>query len=278
MMLATVEPSRRSSRGENFSPDAVVERIETSIGAVHVVRDDLLTGGTKQRACAPFLRDLIERGYTSFYYASPFAGFAQVALAYVSGQTGLDCRIFSSMDPNAERACDRKHAFTRLAEDFGAEVTLAETLGEAERLALGASRLSAGAYKIPLGFDCLEFRTHLEIELRRQWSRIVTKLGAPPPRLWVPVGSGTLASVFRRIIGPETTLLCVDVRVLSRDDLRIASLAEDSSVVYRATPEKFHEVSRVATPVPSNSHYDAKLWRFIETEGRDGDLWWNVAR
>lgn len=264
----------------NYSPTAVVDRIVLDDRARHlfVVRDDLLPGGTKQRACAPFLRDLADRGYSRMYYASPFAGFAQVALAYVASELELDCRLYCSVDPNAKTKAARKHEFTKLAESHGAHVTLVETLSEAERIAYGASRLVEGAYKIPLGFDCLEFREHLENELRLQWKHVLAKSGRAPRQLWVPVGSGTLSSVFKKIIGSETKLRCIDVRVLSREDLRIQSLIHDGSIGFDSTPEKFDELARQPPPIPSNGHYDAKLWQFVSTQALDGDVWWNVAR
>ncbi|HVK60991.1 MAG TPA: hypothetical protein VM432_05555 [Bdellovibrionales bacterium] len=46
---------------------------------LHVVRDDLLKAGTKQRAAIPYLLDLRKDGFEEFVYASPFSGFAQIA-------------------------------------------------------------------------------------------------------------------------------------------------------------------------------------------------------
>ncbi|MES2965460.1 MAG: pyridoxal-phosphate dependent enzyme, partial [Bdellovibrionota bacterium] len=250
-MQTATEIDCRPRAASVYSPQAVLDHLEVDDRELFVVRDDLLPGGTKQRACAPFLEALAERGYTRFYYASPFAGFAQVALAYVCRNLGLECHLYCSIDPNARTASGKKHEFTRLAEAHGAKVTLVDDLAEAERIAYGASRLIAGAYKIPLGFDCAGFRDNLELELRRQWTGILDRLERPPRQLWIPVGSGTLASVFKKIVNEETTLRCVDVRVLSRDDMRIVSLAQDPSLVYCSTPETFAERVRLAPPIPS---------------------------
>jgi len=270
--------SFRAPQRALFSPTVVVDCMDVQGKELFVVRDDLLPGGTKQRACAPFLESLAERGYDRFYYASPFAGFAQVALAYVCQHLDLEWHIYSSIDPNATTRAGRKHEFTALAESYGAKVTLVETLAEGERLATGASRLVGGAYKIPLGFDCLDFRESLESELREQWQTVVASIGETPKRLWIPVGSGTLASVFKKIVSSETKLHCVDVRVLKPEDLRIASLANDSTLMYLRAAEAFHEYPNVAAPIPSNRHYDAKLWRVFKEGAESGDVWWNVAR
>jgi hypothetical protein len=45
---------------------------------VNVVRDDLLLGGTKQRALVKLIESNL--GFNEFVYAGPSSGFAQVAL------------------------------------------------------------------------------------------------------------------------------------------------------------------------------------------------------
>ncbi len=39
----------------------------------------------------------------------------------------------------------------------------------------------------------------------------------------------------------------------------------------------FAEQASLSPPIPSNEHYDAKLWAHILERGRAGDLWWNVG-
>lgn len=101
----------------------------------------------------------------------------------------------------------------------------------------------------------------------------MAKIGSEPKRLWLPVGSGTLASTFRGFLSGRTELCCVDVRVLSAGNARVARIAHDPGIQYFQTPEKFHERADRPPDLPSNIHYDAKIWRFIEAYGREGDLW-----
>ena len=60
-----------------------LEQLQTNNGHVIVVRDDLLDGGTKQRAAVPFLMYFLQNGCKEFTYASPFSGFAQIGRAHV---------------------------------------------------------------------------------------------------------------------------------------------------------------------------------------------------
>lgn len=261
-----------------FSPDVELTALEVPAGRVHVVRDDLLLGGTKQRAAVPYLAELVAAGHREVVYASPFAGFAQVALASSARHLGLACTLFCEQDQARPEAPGQPHAFSRLAESLGARLVLLPTLDEAERAAAIHAAAGPGAFKIPLGFNAPSFLAHLERELRRQWPLVVAWLGAAPRTLWLPVGSGTLASAFRGVVPEETALRCVDVRVLDPQDPRLQRLVRRPGIRLAAAAEPFSRVAVTPPPVPSNAHYDAKLWAFLLAEGQDGDVWWNVAR
>lgn len=263
---------------ETLSPPVQIDKLAYRGQDFFVVRDDLLPGGTKQRACAPFLSGLATHGYEQICYASPFAGFAQVALAYTCSRLGLASRIFCEADRTQSEGLMVKHEFTRLAESFGASVHLTRTLQESEELAADLAVSQARTVKIPLGFDCEGFKSALEEELVLQWDIIKRRMGRAPRRLWLPVGSGTLASVFKRIVGGETSINCVNVRILEADDTRLRALREDASITMFSAPERFHQQADLLPSIPSNIHYDAKIWQFLARHGESGDLWWNVAR
>ena len=119
---------------------------------------------------------------------------------------------------------------------------------------------------------------HLTARLAEQHTALCRQLGRRPRRIWLPVGSGTLARAFRAATSGDCELIGVDVRVLPPDDPRLGALADDAGFELRRAAELFSEPATVAAPVPSNAHYDAKLWAQISSHGRDGDVWWNVAR
>ncbi len=259
-----------------FSPRVIVEKIDLDSRQVFVAREDLLPGGSKQRACAFLLTSLVSQGFTEFIYASPFCGFAQVALAYMCSQLDLRCQIFCERQPLNEDESDTD--FSKIAQSYGAQIHHVGTLQEAEDHAQRASLETAGRYKIPLGFNCVDFRKAYALELSLQWNIIKSELRHPPKRLWLPVGSGTLASVFSQIVDDNTGIKCVDVHVLSSSDERIIALSKKSNIVLFSARESFREKAAMKPSIPSNVYYDAKLWQFLLEYAKDGDMWWNVAK
>lgn len=258
----------------DFSPPVEISKLPILNGSVYVVRDDLLPGGTKQRAAVPYLKALRAQGYTTFVYASPFAGFAQIALASACNDLSLQCLICAENDPSKPGL--QPHAFSKLAEKFGAKLVLSETLKQAENLAKEFERLDHRYLKIPLGFNTEIFRNELEREVRKQWSYVEEVV--VPRRLWLPLGSGTLATVFSKVLPENVEIHCVDVHVLQPNDSRIQKLRALPRIHVHSAPERFAEPAQSLPPIASNIHYDAKLWAPIYASAGDGDLWWNVAR
>lgn len=252
-----------------------LDTLATACGRLHVLRDDLLPGGTKQRGCWRYLRELQQQGSREFVYASPFAGFAQVALSVSAALLGVPCTLFCERDKTAAEPAF--HAFSRLAQRHGAELILCESLEEAHERACAHGRQRSSTV-LPLGFRAERFMEILTEEIRRVWDGLVGELGAAPSELWLPVGSGTLMQCFHRVTGGRTPIYGVDVRVLPAEDDRLASLRELPGVTLLRTPELFHEPVLLTPPVPSNRHYDAKLWRFVASQAKPSALWWNVAR
>lgn len=264
----------RVYRRKDWSPAVELTSLSTVTGTVTVVRDDLLRGGTKQRAGIPFLKDLRKhRGVTEFVYASPFSGFAQVALAVSCQAIGSKCTIFAERDRT--KPSKAVSEFTRMISGI-AQIELVDNLAEAEQEAARYAN-KPGLYKVPLGFNDPSFKQHLKQELGVQWKRLCSKVGFIPRRLWVPVGSGTLADIFHKIVPKTTKLACVDVKVLPSDDERIERIKNLINVEYNVAPQLFSEPVMVLPPVPSNRFYDAKLWTFVRQHATTEEVWWNVA-
>lgn len=243
--------------------------------SIYVVRDDLLPAGTKQRAILPLLREFQRQGHAHMIYASPFAGFAQVALAYGCHSVGLACTLFCEKDPHQPGVAS--HAFTKLAQRWGAKIMLTDSLARAEEEADSLAAASGGL-KIPLGFHCREFQLHFQRAVAEALASIRKDLCFLPKRTWLPVGSGTLTNAFHKVAPDTMELCCVDVHVLDPMDLRLQALRRLPRVQYFSAEEEFCEMAASRPPVPSNIHYDAKLWSFVKSHAQDGDLWWNVAR
>lgn len=260
----------------DFSPPIEVSTLTNSRGKkILVTRDDRLPGGTKQRACAPLLQSLMKQGHRRFVYASPFSGFAQVALAYVCSILQVQCVLVCEKDQRFPTE-KRLHPFSQQAQDYGAEVILVGDLTEAELMASQLNLKDDSLYKIPLGFDCEEFTLHLSQELKKAWD-IINRC-QKIKTLWLPVGSGTLTRSFLAILPDGIKVKCLNVHVLPETDHRITSLKADKRVDLLQAPMKFHDPALVLPEIPSNLFYDAKIWHLLEQEAQDGDLWWNVAK
>ncbi|MBC7741809.1 MAG: hypothetical protein H7061_06415 [Bdellovibrionaceae bacterium] len=262
-----------------FSPPVQISKLQVKNLSIdiHVVREDLLPGGTKQRAIIPFLQDLQKNNYNEFIYASPFCGFAQVALAYAGKHLGKKITIFCETIKNKE-GDDAFHEMSLLAQSLGAHLIASANLTEAETLATEHVELNMTAFKIPLGFNHPAFILHYAKALADQYRILCDKLQFTPRALWLPIGSGTLAQLFRKVLSPETLINCVDVGVLPAADQRIASIHHMDNINFYRTDLQFHEECTMTPPLPSNKFYDAKVWQYIEQYGQHNDVWWNVAR
>lgn len=269
-----LNPLEAALNPQSFSPNPVVSTLLFENKKTFVVRDDLLPGGTKQRACFPFLQDMMEMGVEHFIYASPFSGFAQVALAYVAQELGVRCTLVCEKD---QRFLNPQfHPFSKAAESYGAKIVLVNNLADAEEVSQSLEK-DKSDYKIPLGLDCPLFKLHLKNALLKSFEEIEGQYGTIK-NLWIPVGSGTLARTIHSVLPSSTKLNLVNVRVLPSDDLRIEGLTRFSNVNFFHAPMTFHTPANDFPDIPSNVFYDAKLWAFIKKHGNDGDFWWNVAK
>lgn len=241
------------------------------LGNVFVIRDDRLPGGTKQRAAVPFVTRLKNNGISTCVYASPFSGYAQIALAKSCAIAGVSCVIF------AERINGRISQFTLEASETAA-IELRSSLADAEIDAQAFAGQQADTFKVPLGFASLAFKADLLEAISERWDSFTQQIGFQPERIWLPVGSGTLLSIMRALLPAACRIMAVDVGVLHENDKRIQVVKSTPNTEYVRLNLPFAMPATVQPPVPSNSYYDAKLWQVIEQSGKDGDVWWNVAR
>lgn len=258
----------------HYSPDPVISTLHHKGKKTFVVRDDLLPGGSKQRGAFPFIQDLMLDGKSHFIYASPFSGFAQIALAYTAQALNARCTIICEKDQRFMEPCF--HPFSKIAEGFGAKIVMVNSLPEAELRAHDLEQ-KPHDYKIPLGFDSAIFKHHLKLAMLRMLNHIEENVGEVKT-LWMPVGSGTLARTMLSVLPSSTKLNLVNVRVLDTSDSRLTDFQGVQGVSFFHAPMAFHSPASDFPDIPSNDFYDAKLWAFIKEYGQDGDFWWNVAR
>lgn len=249
----------------------IVSKIKTKKSDIFVVRDDLLSGGTKSRGAVPFLQHMNKiYGFNEFAYASPFSGYAQIALALSAFQCGFKSKIFCEKDPKI----NSMSSFTKSIENI-ADITLCNSLSEAEALSSEYVKNNPTCFKVPLGFKHDLFSRYLISNISTPLNSIIDSYGIK--RIWISTGSGTLATIIREIISGDIEMNCVNVKVLPLSDDRIQNLSRLKNVNLLNVNENFSDPATTLPSIPSNLYYDAKVFQLLNENGNEKDLWWNVA-
>lgn len=224
-------------------PPPVVERH----GAILVVRDDLLPGGTKRRVI-----DRLLVGADEFVYASPAYGYAQVALAYACRDLGLRATIVTA----ARRV---PHPRTVEAAAAGARI-IPVPCGYLTVVRAAARRYAdeSGARLLPFGFDDPAFVAAL--------ADIARSLPVTPSELWSVAGSGTLNRALQ-LAWPNARAYAV----------RVGQPPHVGAATLLTAPEPFERDAKEPPPFPSTANFDAKAWRFICRQACQDAVFWNVA-
>ena len=221
-----------------------------------VVRDDLLPGGTKQRA-HNFFNTIPNH---EVVYAGPWNGFAQVALSISSKVHKKRAVFFATRD-------DYKTNIR--AQMYGCKIHVIPhaTLKELQE---HATKYSAdhNAYLMNFGFDSVEFRRELLTSLRQAMNGTILHEDFKKT-IWLAAGSGTLLKVLYDLF-PQAKFGVVQV------GKRIKTVDSSRTKLFIA-PERFYQEAEIKPPYPSVATYDAKVWRFAYRYGTTGDVIWNVA-
>ena len=218
------------------------------VGRFHVVRDDLLAGGSKMRYMLPYLAALDAK---EVVYASPAVGYAQIALAHVCAMLGKKATIFVAM---------RKipHERTLRAKAAGAKI-MQVPCGYMSVVSARAKAYCAatGAYLLPFGADVPQAIEHFA-EAARQLPT--------PAEVWACSGSGALIRGLQ-LAWPSAKFNAV----------RVGALPNVGKAKLWVAPEKYEQKARKPPPFPSCDNYDAKVWQFCQAHASDGALIWNVG-
>jgi hypothetical protein len=233
--------------------DAPEPRLER-VGAIQVVRDDLMPGGTKARA----LSVLFDMEHREYVYASPVQGYAQVALSHCARAAGCYAHVFCA-------ARQDWHARTREASQLGAVIHEIKPgyLTQVQAAAKAFVQQTEGAKLLPFGLDDEVF-----IEAMAEVARSVARrLFVQPPQVWSVAGSGVLTRALQRV-WPEAEFHAV----------QIGHAPDVGRAILHRAPERFEDDAKLPPPFPSCSNYDAKAWRFIAEHAAPDSLFWNVAK
>lgn len=225
----------------------------------HVLRDDLLEGGTKSILANFIIQQHIDKD--QFVYASPAVGGFQVALSIYCKLYNKQAIIFS-----AKRRSPHRH--TLLCKDLGAIIAdvspgyLSVVQHRAKQFCYGndqAHYIDFGAYS-DIHIDLLSNRCEM----------VIDKLGYEPDEIWCAVGSGTLLSSILK-----ATKTAHIYGVVVGADCHIV----DPRVILIKYDKPFDYESKFPTPFPSNANYDRKAFETLMKYRNGYDrsiLFWNV--
>ncbi len=217
------------------------------LGNFYILRDDLLSGGTKRRALGRLLPTIPQ---TDFTYAGTIFGHGALALALACADHGKTAHLFLSCN-------DADDAMLARLRDAGAQIHCASPVPIAE-LNLEAATWAArnNAHHFPPAFDCPAFHDAMVECL--QSSLDVTAY----PEIWCVSVSGTFTRALQFAF-PDTALKTVTVVAGGNADFQAS--------------EKYHRPALSPPPYPACPYTDAKLWRFAEEHAAPGALVWNIA-
>ena len=251
--------NRKNKMDEVLNPSIEIEKVTISKDfTVKVVRDDLLVGGTKQRALYVFFNDTKEE----YIYASPVNGYAQIALAYVAGLYKKKATVFLASGPMTD--------LTKKAKKLGAKIVFIKPPNRLKDIQSAAAKYALRKENrclLPFGLGNEEFAHTLAVNIKKAWGR-----KRAPKRMWVVAGSATILKSLS-IVFPDCFFLVLRVGKRIWPD----QLEGFRNKLY-TSPLKFYQKATVLPPYPSVETYDAKLWEFVLKEGQDGDYVWNVGR
>lgn len=232
-----------------------------SHNGIEVLRDDLLSGGTK----SVLLKNILDTTYNEFVYPSPVYGAAQIALSSYCKSIGKQATIFC-----AQRK--KLHPNTQRCLDLGAKV-VEIPYGYLHVVQYHAKNYCEenGAYLLPFGFDTEESKNLIA----NRTKEIISQLGYEPDEIWCALGSGVL---MEGIIRGTTTSKIKAVQVGKEYNIGIRQFEEGFNrleIFKHKLP--FEKSTKFKSDFPSTPNYDLKAWEMCNQNRGDGKvLFWNV--
>jgi len=229
---------------------------------IHVLRDDLLMGGTK----SILLSTLDEPNITEYVYASPVYGGFQIALSMYCKSVNKTATIFC-----AKRKI--KHSNTFKCIYYGANIIEVDYgyLSVIEKHAREYSNGKSNIKKIVFGS-----KTEDNISLlATRTKNVIQVLGREPEEIWVAVGSGTLISGILRAVSNNVKVVGVQVGA------EFIPEKEYNNLTIIKYPKPFDKESKIKPDFPSMPNYDLKAYELCIANNKvipnnKMVLFWNV--
>jgi hypothetical protein len=242
-------PFSVKDRKENGKKEEEKEKKEE----VSVFRDDLLYGGTKQRALLNYALFMGAERYDSIIYAGPPQGVAQVALGVICKYLNKPA-VMIYADPSfllRKKEGFKKFPMSCKAAKMGVKLICGGALlDDVQEYARNYAKENNGLL-LPFGLDDPNFKGLLVEALRES---IPQKIREERMVLWTIVGSGLLLNVFYEVF-PNAFIMGV------RAGKPIYFDSIDPSRTFTITTRyRFTQVPDILPPYPTVPCYDGKIW------------------
>lgn len=222
---------------------------------IHVLRDDLLPGGTKS-VILPFI---LEPERSCYVYASPVYGGMQIALASYCKSIGKQAVVFCAKRKHP-------HANSLRAKAAGAIVY------QVPYGYLSHTQKKAREYAQQHNAQLVEFGGDYPIAINAiadRMRKVSEQLGREPDIVYCASGSGT---IMRGIAAGTNNARIVAIQV---------GAEVGNPLPGRITIKKYHKPfekeSTLNAPFPSCANYDLKAWEYCMRDKPKGSvLFWNV--
>ena len=232
-------------------PSPIVEEFD----GIHVVRDDLLEGGTKRRLFTDYIKHFPND--KEFVYASPRQGYGQLALS-------LSCR------------------------DLGKQAVVFVPKGKRHQLTIDSEKYGAAIHEVPMGFltnlnaksrkYCEENNSHLlpfggdHPIIIESMSNLCKQIKVDPTEIWSVISSGVINRGLQRAF---PNVKCYGVMIGHQTTEEEQGRATLFKSKYKFTQNcKKSELP----PFPSSLTYDSKAWTFVQEKAKKNSLFWNVGK
>lgn len=271
--MSKKKSSKKSSKKTNINPKLKIipsecVKFNKEIVKINVIRDDLLEGGTKQRAIIPYFK---QHKAKEFIYVCPFTGGAQITLGFGASLTNKKITLFI-------KKVRPRHPLTKKALKYNT-VNLVEiengtlkSMGKlAEEYYNNKVRENGKDYieLIKLGFDNKKYSKIFTEQLKKSIPKSLKD--NPPKRLWIPTGSTTLLNCLYKVF-PKTFFFVIQTGKTVWDDQ-----IEPKRTKVFISREPFYKKAKFQPPYPTTKSYDAKAWVFVKKHGQNNDYIWNIT-
>jgi hypothetical protein len=260
------KPIMANSLYNPLNPPVIIQEIEN----FNVIRDDLLPGGTKQRAIIPFLKEKLREGFTEIAYAGPAQGVAQAALGTAAKILNFSAHMFFS---------GRRGPISHFTEEIGVHMhPIAGPLKECQETAIKWAAADKKRFLLPFGLRDENFQNMLVAALKQSFPILPENFSGRSENIsqgiahmWVVGGSAVLLNCLYSVF-PTTFFHVIQVgRAITMD------MIDPARTQIFVHPEKFNMPANLMPPYNSVDNYDAKVWFYAKKYGRPGDFIWNVA-